>query len=122
MGAQVLAQSVADYAKSTVAMAAGMVTAPADQARVRAWATASNRAVMVKAMQEDMTTDLRPRMAGLKVPVTVIYEAPLGPLVQGDYAAAPQKTLVAAAPGAKHFLMYDDLAGFDAALDGFLAK
>ena len=77
---------------------------------------------MVTAMQEDLTTDLRPRLAGLKVPLTVIYEAPLKPLMEADYAAVPRKTLVSAAPGAKHFLMYDDPAGFDAALDGVLAR
>jgi hypothetical protein len=30
--------------------------------------------------------------------------------------------LGAAAPGAKHFIMFDDPAGFDAAADGFLKR
>jgi pimeloyl-ACP methyl ester carboxylesterase len=103
-------------------MAQGMVTAPADAERIGGWSAASDRAVMVKAMQEDMLADLRPRMAELSVPLTVIYEAPLAELFAADYAPVKTKTLVAAAPGAKHFIMYDDPAGFDAALDGFLAR
>jgi pimeloyl-ACP methyl ester carboxylesterase len=74
------------------------------------------------AIQEDMTTDLRPKMASLAVPVTVIYEVPLANLIQSDYAPVPNKTLIAAAPGAKHFIMFDDPAGFDAAVDGFLKR
>ena len=122
MGAQILAQSDEAYANGATRTYEGMITAPQDRQRLRAWMLATSRPVMVKAMQEDLTTDLRPRMAGLSVPVTVIYEKALEPLIQGDYAAVPTKTLVAAAPGAKHFLMYDDAAGFDAALDAFLAK
>ena len=122
MGAQILAQTDEAYAKGAVRTYEGMITAPADRERLREWMLATSRPVMVKAMQEDLTTDLRPRMGSLSVPVTVIYEAALDPLMQGDYAAVRNKTLVAAAPNAKHFLMYDDPAGFDAALDAFLAK
>ena len=42
--------------------------------------------------------------------------------MQGGYAALGPKTLVSAAPGAKHFIMYDDPKTFDATLDAFLAK
>ena len=93
-----------------------------NQARLAGWMRATDRPVMVKAMQEDMTTDLRPLAARMSVPVTVIYEASLAPLMQADYAAVPRKTLVAAAPRARHFLMDDDPKGFDAALDAFLAR
>ena len=68
-----------------------------------------------------MQVGIRPRIANIAVPVTVLYEAALGPLVTADYAALPHKILVRAAAGARHFLMYDDPAGFDAALDRFLA-
>lgn len=121
MGAQLLAADQATYLKGTAGTAAGMVTAPADRERLQGWMAATDRPVMVRAMQEDMTTDLRPRMKDLAVPVSVIYEAALGPLVQADYAPVRQKTLTPAAANAKHFVMYDDPAGFDAALDAFLA-
>jgi pimeloyl-ACP methyl ester carboxylesterase len=103
-------------------MAHGMVTAPADAEMVGRWSATSDRAVMVEAMREDMLADLRPRMASLSMPLTVIYEAQLAKLIDADYAPVKTKTLIAAAPGAKHFIMYDDPAGFDAALDEFLAR
>jgi hypothetical protein len=40
--------------------------------------------------------------------------------MQADYASVPTKTLIAATPSAKHFIMFDDPTGFDAAVDGFL--
>ena len=120
MGAGMLAAPEAAFAANATKMAQALVTAPADAERVGAWSAASDRAVMVKAMQEDMLTDLRPRVAGLAVPLTVIYEAKLAGLFAADYAPVKTKTLVAAAPGARHFIMYDDPAGFDAAQDDFL--
>ena len=108
------------FAQGAAQTASMMATAPVDQQTIARWSTASTRNVMATAMVEDMTTDLRPRMAAIAVPVTVIYEAPLAALIQADYAPVPHKTLIAAAPAAKHFLMFDDPAGFDAALDTFL--
>ena len=121
MGAQLLAANDADFAGGAARTAGAMVSAPVDQARVAHWSATSTRGTMVTAMKEDMTTDLRARMGAITVPVTVIYEAPLAPLITADYAPVPHKTLIAAKPGAKHFLMYDDPVGFDAALDAFLA-
>ncbi len=120
MGQKLLASNDADFAKGAAQTATIMATAQPDRDRVAAWSIASARPVMVTAMQEDMTTDLRPRMAAITVPVTVIYEAPLKALVDADYAPVKRKTLVSAAPDAKHFIMYDDPKGFDAALDVFL--
>lgn len=101
---------------------AQMVSAPADIDRVTGWGVASDPAVAIRAMTDDMLTDLRPDVAKVTVPVTVIYEADLGPFVQSGYAALQNKTLVAVKPGVKHFIMYDDPQAFDAALDAFLAK
>ena len=116
----ILAADDTQFAQGAAQTASMMTTAPADQQTIARWSTMSTRAAMATAMMEDMTTDLRPRMAAIAVPVTVIYEAPLAALVQADYAPVHQKTLIAAAPTAKHFLMFDDPAGFDAALDTFL--
>lgn len=104
------------------AMMAAMVTAPQDIERVARWGSASDPAVVMTAMTDDMLADLRPDLAKATVPVTVIYETPLEPMIQTGYAALPDKVLIAAKPGVKHFIMYDDPAGFDAALDAFLAK
>jgi pimeloyl-[acyl-carrier protein] methyl ester esterase len=122
MAAHMLAADAADAAKGAAQMSAIMATAPADRERVAAWSLASARPVVAQAMKEDVTTDLRPRLAQLSVPLTVIYEAPLKALITADYAPVKDATLVAAAPAAKHFIMYDDPQGFDAALDAFLAR
>ena len=102
-------------------MIAGMATSEPDRALIAGWSKSSDRNVVATAFSEDMLTDLRPRVATLSVPLAVIYEAPLATLVAADYAPVKTKTLIAAAPSAKHFIMFDDPAGFDAALDGFLA-
>ena len=102
-------------------MSAQMVTAPADVDRVTAWTMASEPGVVASAMTEDMVTDLRPGLAGVRTPVTILYETALEPLVQAGYATLGPKTLVAI-PGAKHFIMYDQPARFDAEVDAFLQR
>lgn len=103
----------------TQQMAAQMITAPEDVARLVGWMKASDPAVVGTAMTDDMLADLRPGLAAVKTPVTVLYETPLGDMVKMGYAALPAGTLVEV-PGAKHFIMYDQPARFDAALDQFL--
>lgn len=102
-------------------MMAQMVTAPADVERVVGWSVASSPAVVGMAMGDDMTADLRPGLAAMKTPVTVLYETVLdGPITAG-YAAMPHKTLVAV-PDAKHFIMYDQPARFESEVDAFLTR
>lgn len=100
-------------------MAASMITAPADVTRLVGWMQASDPAVVAAAMIDDMLADLRPGLGAVGIPVTVLYETPLGDPVKTGYAALPNKTLIEV-PGAKHFIMYDQPALFDNALDAFL--
>lgn len=100
-------------------MGAQMVTAPEDVARLVGWMKASDPAVVGTAMTDDMLADLRPGLAAVKIPVTVLYETPLGDMVKAGYAALPAGTLVEV-PGARHFIMYDQPIRFDTALDLFL--
>ncbi|MEO7690866.1 MAG: alpha/beta hydrolase [Sphingomonas sp.] len=100
-------------------MGAQMVTAPQDVARVVGWMKASDPAVVGTAMTDDMLVDLRPSLGDLKILLSVLYETPLGDAMKAGYAALPAGTLVEV-PGAKHFIMYDQPARFDAALDRFL--
>lgn len=100
-------------------MGAQMITAPQDVARVVGWMKASDPAVVGTAMTDDMLADLRPGLGGVQIPVTVLYETALGETVKAGYGALPAGTLVEV-PGAKHFIMYDQPARFDAALDQFL--
>jgi pimeloyl-ACP methyl ester carboxylesterase len=122
MASRMLAASDADYAKSSAQLTPMMVASTDYQPRILAWTLTSARPTVAMAIQEDMTTDLRPKMASITAPVTVIYESQLASLVQADYAPVPNKTLIAAAPSAKHFIMFDDPNGFDAAVDGFLKR
>ena len=105
----------------TRAMMASMVTAPADVDRVVAWSRASTPAVVGTAMAEDATTDLRPGLAAVKTPVTVLYESQLGYVMKADYAPLGPKTLVEV-PDSKHFIMFDQPARFDSEVDAFLKR
>ena len=101
-------------------MAAQMVTPPAEVDRVVAWMLASDPQVTVQAMVDDMVADLRPDLGKVRVPVTILYETPLKAMIEGGYAALTTKTLVDV-PDAKHFIMYDQPARFDAEVDRFLS-
>jgi pimeloyl-ACP methyl ester carboxylesterase len=118
------------YRASMVAQMPGMATAPADRTMITNWGVASDYSVVGRAMYEDLQTDLRPDLAKISTPITLLYP---------DYAAvgAPPGSIKqvyapAFAPAAKvtpveiehsvHFIMLDQPAVFDKALDEFLAK
>ena len=105
----------------TRAMMAAMVTAPADVDRVTGWSQASTSAVTANAMVDDMLTDLRPGLAAVRLPVTVLYEAPLAQAMTTGYAPLPGVTLIPV-PGARHFIMYDQPVRFDVEVEAFLKR
>lgn len=102
-------------------MMAQMVTAPADVERVTAWSMASEPSVVASAMTDDMLADLRPGLASVRTPVTVLYESALETMIQAGYATLGPKTLVVV-PNAKHFIMYDQPVRFEAEVDAFLRR
>jgi len=111
-------------------MAAGMSMSPEGQAEIVAASKASDRAVGGRAMADDMLLDLRPNLAAIKTPITLIYpfDPKVGvPLAQwdglynGQFAPLPTKTLVRV-DDSHHFVMFDQPAKFDAALDAFLGQ
>lgn len=122
IGAQMLAAPETAFAASAAKTASAMASGTENQTRIAKWSGASTRQTLVTAMQEDLTTDLRPKIGSIEVPVTVIYESALKPLVDQDYAALKHGTFITEPAGVKHFVMYDDPKGFDKALDHFLAK
>ena len=103
------------------AMMGQMVTAPADVDRVVGWTLASDPAAVGGAMVDDMTLDLRPGLAAVRTPTTVLYETQIKPMIETGYAPLGPKTLVEV-PNSKHFIMYDQPARFDAEVDAFLAR
>ena len=111
-------------------MLKGMVQSDDHQSLIRAWGHASDRTVVVNAMADDMTLDLRPGLGAITTPLTLIYPdyAPAGSpkgvsdmMYRGAYA--PDKTMsFVLATDSLHFIMFDQSAQFDAALDKFLAN
>ena len=102
-------------------MAAQMVSAPADLDRVVSWMMTSDPQVTGAIMVEDMLADLRPGLAALRTPTTVLYETSIKPMIQIGYAGSKAVTLVEV-PDAKHFIMYDQPERFEREVDGFLAR
>jgi pimeloyl-[acyl-carrier protein] methyl ester esterase len=108
----------------------GMATAQADKDTIRIWGKASDPSVVANAVADDLTLDLRPGVAQIATPITLLYPdyAPLG--APAGSTAAMYHAVYAAAPGVKlvpitnslHFIMLDQPAQFDAALDAFLAQ
>jgi pimeloyl-ACP methyl ester carboxylesterase len=109
-------------------MIARFVTAPADRALVVGWGAASDPGTVNRAIADDLTLDMRPGLAAIAVPVTLLYPdnvpngAPPGAvdaMYQAIFAPMPHKTLIRI-DNARHFIMLDQPAQFDAALDAFL--
>lgn len=106
---------------------AGMTLNPENMVRMRAWAAAADPRVMAQAMYEDLTTDMRPELAKITVPVTVAYawnatyprEAQAGQFFGAQYAGLRNARLVGIGPSA-HFIMLDQRDAFRAALMAFV--
>jgi len=97
------------------------------RAEVVAWSAASDRATFAGAMYEVLTTDMRPELATIATPITVVYayDAAMGPeamidgLYRGQYAPAPNVSFVRI-DGSYHFIMLDQPALFQTAVTDFL--
>ena len=100
---------------------------PEAQAAVKA-AEMSDHAVVARAMYEDFTTDMRPRLAAIKTPTVMLYpfdtatgfpQAAVDGLYQSAYAALPVKKLVRI-DGSFHFIQVDQPEAFDREVQAFL--
>ncbi len=126
--AGVLAASDDAFRQQQVQSAQGLARDPAIRERVVEWSLASDRRAFAAAFHDVMTTDARPGLAAMTTPVTVLYatDADGGPppamaeaLWTQEYATLPGVKLVRI-DGARHFIMADQPALFDAAVDEFL--
>ena len=109
--------------------AQGMAKTPAAQCKVDQYSAQADLKVGGQLMYEIMTTDLRPRLSALQVPVTMLY--PVDPpvvtaeMAQGiypvQYAAAPDVPFVPV-EGSRHFIMLDQPDAMNAALAAFAAE
>jgi pimeloyl-ACP methyl ester carboxylesterase len=108
-------------AASTEATANSLALTPDARAKVKAWALAADLRVVGEALYEDMTTDLRPDVASLGVPITAIYPAAGDDLYHSAYGKASKVTYVPVADTG-HFVMLDNPGAFAKALTAFLAS
>jgi pimeloyl-ACP methyl ester carboxylesterase len=117
------------YAAMQEPMMAAMVKDPEGLKAVVASSLASDRGVVAEAMYEDLTTDMRREVGTIKTPALVMYEydgtskvpdpAVYEATVKAGYHAMANVKLVRV-DGSRHFIMYDQPAKFDAALEEFL--
>lgn len=114
-------------ADGEAAAANTMSATPEGRAQVARWSFAADPAVVAQAMYDDMVTDVRPGLARIRVPVTVLYplygrgqEGPDGPYRSG-YAGLDGAVL-RQIPDTRHFIMLDQPAAFAQALDEALAE
>ena len=128
MKAQVIAMPADQFAVMAPQSAAMMVKNADAQKLVAASALASDRTVFATAMAEDMTTDLRSEVATIKTPTLMLYPydatavpdvTKIDTVYQTAYKSMPNVKLVRI-DDSRHFIMYDQPAKFDAAVEGFL--
>ena len=128
---QMLLNMPDDQREAGAKMTAGFLCKSADgQSKVAADSTASDKAVFVEAMYEDMVTDLGPQIAQIKTPMLLLYpyDASVAPdaakydaVYHGAFAAKPNATLVRI-DDSRHFIMYDQPEKMDAAIESWLKQ
>ena len=118
----------AAQAASGEKVASQMTLKPDAHAKVVGWAGNADPRVSGEAMYEDLTTDLRPAMASIATPITLVYpwnaslpKTMAEGLYKREYASAPNVTFVDI-PDAAHFAMLDQPAAFQAALTRFVGN
>jgi pimeloyl-ACP methyl ester carboxylesterase len=115
------------FAASAPSYTNRLVKDPEGQRQVTASSISSDRTVFANAMLEDLSTDLRPQLATIKTPMTLLYpyETAQGPaekvtaLYTTAYAAKPNLKIIRI-DDSRHFIMYDQPAAFDRAVQTFL--
>jgi pimeloyl-[acyl-carrier protein] methyl ester esterase len=107
-------------------MLMSMATAQADRDTIKAWGNASEPNVVGNAVADDLTLDLRPGLAKILIPLTLLFPdyAAAGStdgMYRGAYAAETSIKFVAVT-NSLHFIMLDQPKQFDAAVDEFLKE
>lgn len=125
-----LAETQDAYAQDERDFIPSLVKSPEGRKAATAWAIASDKSVVARAMYEDMTTDLRPKLPEIKTPVTILYpwdpaagfpEAAVDRLYRENFGPLPNKTLVRI-DGSFHFIMFDQPDAFAVQVGEFLKR
>lgn len=120
----------AGRAKQIGAMTDSMVATESERAGVLKSALDSDPAATAQAYHELLVTDLRPELAAITVPATVLYVTPRGALFsdaqidvfyRGFYAGLKGAKLIRI-PDSAHFIMFDNKDRFHAELKAFLTR
>lgn len=126
--AALLAADEATFTAQQTQNAIGLARDPATREAMVRWSLATDRRAMAAALREVMTTDVRPQLAAMTVPVTALYASDAdggAPAAMADalwareYASLPGVNLIRV-DGARHFIMADQPARFDELVDAFL--
>jgi pimeloyl-ACP methyl ester carboxylesterase len=126
----ILASNDEQYRAVLAAQMPGMATAPENRTMIVNWGMASDHSVVARAMYEDLQTDLRPDLAKITTPITLLYPdytpvgAPPGAMNQMyPPAFAPASSIKPVlVEHSVHFIMLEQPAAFDKALDEFLSR
>ncbi len=129
MRAQIGAQTDAQFGPMQEQVMGQLVKDPDARKLVIAASMQSDRKVFAEAMYEDLLTDLRADVAKMQTPALMLYPydatsqgadpAKVDAIYQGAYKTMPNVKLVRV-DESRHFIMYDQPAKLDAALEGFL--
>ena len=126
MRSAIAGMSAEAYGQRARASLAPMVTDPETAKRVGDWSAKSDPKTVAEAMATMLTTDLRPGLSRVKVPVLLV--ASTNPMLSAEATLAAYGAQVKAAPhartvlaeGSRHFIMYDRPDFFRAQLEAFL--
>ncbi|RDE05785.1 alpha/beta fold hydrolase [Sphingomonas aracearum] len=114
---------------AAAAQVASMTLNPDHRARLTEWAMRADPRVTARALYEDLVTDMRPELPKVRTPVTVVYawneayprKDAADAFFRGQFTGMANATFVGVGPAA-HFVMLDQPAAFNAALDRFLVS
>ncbi len=124
----ILAQTQEAFAQSQGQFLAGLVKSPKGRELATKWSASSDKSVMARGLYEAMITDMRPKLAGIKTPTTIVYPwaaitgmspTGAGAIYQKSFAELPNKTLVRI-EDSYHFIMLDQPEKFVEQVDLFL--
>jgi pimeloyl-ACP methyl ester carboxylesterase len=107
-----------------------LVLDPAGLAKLKTWSAAADPRVVAQVIYEDLVTDMRPKLAEVKTPITVLAawhgtmpftEPQVQRFFERQFTGAVAVS-VTTIPQAAHFIMLDQPEQFRRALEAFLAN
>jgi pimeloyl-ACP methyl ester carboxylesterase len=108
---------------------AGMVRAPVMRDSLLRNLTASDRRTVANAFHELIVTDLRPELGRIRVPVTVLYVLPAGPMTAEQYDALTRQLYANIANAhlvriddSNHFIQFDQPVRMVTEVDAFMKR